>query len=116
MREVVFAGLSLICQIGNVLVDIKFVVALAAVAIVFHQLFSSLPLLLLFLLLLLLVLLPLLLLMNLVPLPLCRPSRWGLLAWLRCFDACLPRFQQVRKIMGEMWGVDAIAIVSGGLL
>ena len=45
---------------------------------------------------------------------LCRPSRWGLLAWLRCFDACLPRFQQVRKIMGEMWGVDAIAIVSGG--
>ena len=66
----VCAGLSLICKIGNVLVDIKFVVALAAVAIVFHQLFSSLPLLLLFLLLLLLVLLPLLLLMNLVPLPL----------------------------------------------
>ena len=97
-----FAALSLICTFGNVLVEVRFVVALAAVALLFHQLFQTLPLLLLLVLLLLLLLLPLplLLLLHLLPLPLFA----GLLAWLRCFDACLPRCQQVRKIMGEMGG------------
>ena len=101
MRGIMFAALSLICTFGNVLVEVRFVVAFAAVALLFHQLFQTLPLLLLLVLLLLLLLpLPLLLLLHLLPLPLFA----GLLAWLRCFDACLPRCQQVRKIMGEMGG------------
>ena len=71
MRGIMFAALSLICTFGNVLVEVRFVVALAAVAILFHQLFQTLPLLLLLVMLLLLLLpLPLLLLLHLLPLPL----------------------------------------------